>query len=495
MKGTKSPSSRFLPSGTLRVGVLLAMVRHHWFIRIRWIIAAATALILLLEVTQTSGPKRPIELLLCIAALAAMNTVWTFIGSALHGDITGAGTVPPAVVHRVMLFANAQMTVDLLLLTVILRYSGGIENPMSVFYLFHVMISALLLTPLNALLQGCWALLLYIGLGVGECTGLVQPHFPFLPSTADSELYKDWAFVLCGIGVLAAGIVGALYFTYQISCRLDDQEAELQEANVSLTRSQVAIQDLQDRRSRFMLTAAHQLKGPLAGIETLAGLIQDDVVAGGDVRGVVTRIIARCRQAIAQVTELLTLARVQEVRPSSHREARTDVAEVVSKVVDQLLDQAKAKNISLRNDFQDVGPVFAAVESRDLEDCVTNLVDNAVKYTLEGGSVWVRVFTDPQSVMISVKDTGVGIAEGSEDDLFDPFRRGNLALAANIPGSGLGLAIVREVVEQAHGQINVQSVEGKGSEFTLSFPKRNTPVSAVRGTRTTTWSKPVPPDA
>ncbi|MBU0717357.1 MAG: HAMP domain-containing histidine kinase [Planctomycetes bacterium] len=495
MKGTKSPSSRLLPSGALRVGVLLAMVRHHWFIRVRWIIAAATALLLLVEVTQTSGPKRPIELLFCIATLAVMNTVWTFIGSALHGDIAGAGTVPPAAVRRVTLFANAQMTVDLLLLTVILRYSGGIENPMSVFYIFHVMISVLLLTPLNALLQGCWALLLYTGLGVGECTGLVQPHFPFLPSTAGSELYKDWAFVSCGIGVLAAGIVGTLYFTYQISRRLDDQEAELQEANADLMRSQVAIQDLQDRRSRFMLTAAHQLKGPLAGIETLAGLIRDDVVAGEDINGVVARIIARCRQAIAQVTELLTLARVLEVRPSSHRKARTDVAEVTSKVVDQFLDQARAKNINLQSETCCPRPVFAAVESRDLEDCVANLLDNAVKYTPEGGSVWVRVSTNPQSVVISVKDTGIGIAEDSPDDLFDPFRRGNSALAANIPGSGLGLAIVREVVEQAHGRINVQSVEGEGSEFTLSFPKRGTPVSAVRGTRTTTLSRPAPPEA
>ena len=109
-----------------------------------------------------------------------------------------------------------------------------------------------------------------------------------------------------------------------------------------------------------------------------------------------------------------------------------------------------------------------------------------VMYTPEGGSVRIAVASDDRSVSISVKDTGMGIAEDSEDDLFDPFRRGNLALAANIPGSGLGLAIVREVVEQANGRIKVRSAIKEGSEFILSFPTHRTPAStsAVRGTRT-----------
>ena len=79
----------------------------------------------------------------------------------------------------------------------------------------------------------------------------------------------------------------------------------------------------------------------------------------------------------------------------------------------------------------------------------------------------------------------MGIAEDSEDDLFDPFRRGNLALAANIPGSGLGLAIVREIVEQANGRIEVRSAVGQGSEFILSFPQHDALASAVRRTRAT----------
>ena len=486
MAGITSPSPRLLPHGTLRVGVLLEMVRHHWFIRMRWVIAAATIPFLLIEAMQVPNFRRPIELPLCIGALAVVNLIWTIIGHRLHRATRHQDTTSDSLVRRVTLFANAQMTVDLLLLTVILHYAGGIENPMSVFYLFHMMIAVLLLTPLNASLQGIWALALYSLLGIGECLNWFH-HHPFLSSTHDSMMYTDWTYVLFGIGVLAAGVFGTLYFTYQISRGIDVQERELQDANANLMRSQLAVQDLQARRSRFMLTAAHQLKGPLAGIETLAGLIRDRIVEAESVHDIVSRIVNRCQQAILQVTELLTLARVQDAPPTKHRDASTGVVGVARKVVEQYAAAASSKSIKMHTQFDCDECVCAAADSRDLEDCVSNLVDNAIKYTPEGGSVWVTARCDDDAAIVSVRDTGMGIAEGSEDDLFDPFRRGNLALAANIPGSGLGLAIVREVMEQASGRIDVQSTVGEGSEFTLSVPLHDSIAlqSTVRGTRST----------
>ena len=147
-------------------------------------------------------------------------------------------------------------------------------------------------------------------------------------------------------------------------------------------------------------------------------------------------------------------------------------------------DQARSRNIDLQVRSAGTEGGCASVDERDLEDCLMNLVDNAVKYTADGGSVWVKATLGPDSVSISVKDTGTGIAEDSVDDLFDPFRRGNLALAADVPGSGLGLAIVLEVVEQANGRVEVRSTVGKGSEFILTFPRGDaaapTPVTCPR---------------
>jgi signal transduction histidine kinase len=464
------------------------MVRHHWFIRLRWIITLATLAILVLERLKTPEFLRPHALMACIIVLGLVNLLWTILGRILGKELHGEDAVALPTIRNVVRFANAQMTVDLLLLTLILRFSGGIENPMSVFYLFHMLIAALLLRPLNAFLQGSWALLLYSGLVMGECSGLITPHYPFLASMADLQMHADWGLVLAGVGVLAAGIFGALYFTLQISLRLDEQERELQEANEALRRSQAAIGDLQARRSRFMQTAAHQLKSPLAGIETLAGLIRDKVVSPDAVSGIIARIIARCQQAIVHITELLTLARLAGAASVRQGPVRTDIRELVDQVVGRFSEQATGKGLTLEVDTGDRDAVSKAVDARDLDDCLSNLVDNAIKYTPEGGTIRVTVTGDSDAISISVKDSGMGIAEDCADDIFDPFRRGNLALAANVPGSGLGLAIVREVVEQANGRITVHSAVGEGSEFIVLLPKerRQAASEAVRPTKVTT---------
>ncbi len=479
-----------LPHGRFRVRVLAVLVRRQWFIRLRWFMAASAFALLVGERLVEPQFRRPPAVAIWIGILAATNLLWAVVGRRMRHALQAGDGVPAALVRDVVRFVNAQMIADLVILTVLLRFSGGVESPMSVFYLFHMLIAALLLRPLNALLQGAWAVTLYGSLGLSESLGWLTPHYPFLAGRATATMHTDLDFVLAGIGVLSVGVFGTLYFTLQISSRLDEQERELHQSNEALRRSQTAIADLQARRSRFMQTAAHQLKSPLAGIQTLAGLIRDRVVPPESTSEIVERIIRRCGEATVQVTELLTLARVQEAAPTRHCSAITDVSDVIRKSVRRFADQARAKQISLHVSHEFPSDCAAAVDGRDAESCVENLLDNAIKYTNDGGEVWIAAAANSETVSISVKDTGMGIAEGFVDDIFDPFRRGNLALAANIPGSGLGLAIVREVVEQAHGRIEVRSVVGEGSEFTLYFPRGKVAKSAtaVRPTRTTMFS-------
>ncbi len=501
MHSSRALSDLFYPHGNFRGRVLFAVVRDRWFIRLRWIIIFATLVILGLEHVYFPSFRRPPQLFYCVLLLASVNVAWMLIGFLLLKEL--AEPIPPSHersvdaidqpmhgVGKVAVFVNAQMFADLFLLTAMLRFSGGIENPMAVFYVFHMLLAALLLRPVNAFLQGVVAILLYAGLLLGESTarGAFATHYPFLGTMEGLSLHLNTMYVWCAIGVLAAGIFGTLFFTLRISSRLDTQERDLEQANEALTQSRQTILDLQKRRSRFMQVAAHQLKSPVAGIEMLANLIRDRIVENENIPGIVDRIIERCRGAIGQVGELLTLARIEDAAPARHQSSVTDLQEAVEHVVNKYRDQANGKRIALTLDTSGCQRRSVCVEARDLEDCISNLVENAIKYTQEGGEVRVSTECNPKSSTIRVKDNGMGIAEASEDALFDPFRRGKLALAKNIPGTGLGLAIVREVVEQAHGRITVHSTVGKGSEFVISLPRPDSPgpVVKVRGTRQTT---------
>lgn len=466
---------------------LVAMLRLRWFIRLRWVFLAAAAAVLALEQfllpDATGGGQRPGGLAAALVALGLINLGWTGLSYLLFHR--AREEVDPACngLRRTTVFANAQIAVDLLLLTCILRYTGGVESPMSIFYLFHVAIVALLLPRRDAILQAVWAMVLYAGLVVAEWAGWFSQHYDFLPNHC-MYLYEEPEFIIASLMVVACGIFGTLYFTLQITRRLEERDRQLRAANAALKQSQIAIQDLQRRRSRFMQTAAHQLKSPLAVIQTLTDLIRCNVVPKEAIPGTCEKIVKRCQDGIGQVSELLTLARVQEADPSRHSKSDADICKVVGELCERLRLVALDQNVTMTCNISENTELRVNVDPQDLGDCIGNLIENAIKYTRAGGKVTVMLSSEPppphaKTVSISVADTGIGInpellrspdGELGHEPVFDAFRRGNNALAAGIPGTGLGLSIVREVVEQAGGRLRVSSRPNEGSTFTVTFP-------------------------
>lgn len=512
-----------------RTGALISLLRLHWFIRFRWGIICAAFAVLLAEYFMVPGSQRPLQLIIVLLVLAGANVAWTVVSRSLFSKIEDSDTFDEAgIIRSALFFANVQVAFDLLLLTVILRYTGGVANPMAVFYLFHMAICSLVLRGWQAIVQGVWAVFLYALMSIGELGGWLTPHYALLPTMGDLHLHKLPEYVAAAIAIVSCGVFGMLYFTLRIAGRLDERERQLRQVLDALQRSQSAITDLQQRRSRFMQTAAHQLKTPLAVIQTFAGLIRDEVVQGEAVRDTCKKIMFRCQEGINQVTELLTLARLQQADPAKRTGGSSDVREVVEELCRRYGPLAENKKIEIGCVVPESADLRVEVGLTDLTDCIGNLIDNAIKYTFGPGRVTVSVaraattdlsgritLTDPPArpgaagtnargdaklddgfVAVTVTDTGMGIdaavlapREGAQStgSIFDAFRRGNSALAAGIPGTGLGLSIVLEVVEQAGGRMHVRSQPGKGSSFTVFLPAHNPnrPIGtlSVRNTR------------
>ena len=477
---------------------LVTMLRLNWFTRLRWVFLAAATAVLILEHFFWPEVHRPQQLTWLLVVLGSVNIVWVTVSLTLFRQVCERPESVAARHRQLIVFANAQVAVDLMLLTCILRYTGGAENPLAIFYLFHMAIVSLLLQRWQAVLQGVWTMLLYTALVVGEWQQWFTPHCTFLPVQTHGN-YAQPEYVLVVLGSVAFGIFGVLYLTLNIAARLDARERELWRANTALQLSQRAIEDLQHRRSRFMQTAAHQLKNPLAVIQTLASLIRTHVVKPGAIRDICERVMRRCIEGTAQVTELLTLARIQEADPNRHRRSEADVRQIVSEVCSQYEPLAKEKGVTFQCRMPTSGKLTTRVDARDLKDCVSNLIDNAVKYTAASGQVRVTVTPimpdgDAEVLTINIADTGIGLdpgllvsADGEPGNapVFDAFRRGNNAAEAGIPGTGLGLSIVQEVVEQVGGRIRVLSRPGRGTTFAITLPAGHGAVGQpeVRDTR------------
>ncbi len=470
-----------------RAGALVALLRLQWFIRLRWAFVLAALGVLALERFTFPAVTRPWQLLAAIGGVALVNLVWTGASFLLRANFVEQPGRLPETAGAAARFANAQVAGDLLLLTVILRFSGGVENPMVFFYAFHIAIGALLLRKRHAVFQAIWAILLYAAMALGQLCDVLVPFYPLLPSLGSPQWFADPLFVIVAVIVQICGVGGVLYFTLHIAAALDERDEQLLAANTALQRSEQAIRNLQARRARFMQIAAHQLKSPLAVIQTLAVLIRDELVPAAAVRSTSEKIIRRCQEGVVQVAELLRLARVQESDPRRHRDAVTQLAPLVDDLCRRFAPVAIQKGLRLHCVNAGSDGLAACVDRQDADDCFSNLLENAVKYTPAPGAIHVRVGRRQANiaglpggvrpfVYLVVRDSGIGIEPAALDDMsaggsiFDAFRRGNNAIAAGIPGTGLGLSIVREVVEQAGGRIGVHSRPGGGSTFLVMLP-------------------------
>ncbi|MBN2562513.1 MAG: HAMP domain-containing histidine kinase [Phycisphaerae bacterium] len=463
-----------------RAEALVSLVRLRWFIHLRWLMLLCTCIFLALERWSVGEWARPSGLTWILLVLLAVNLFWWGFSRFLLGRIEIEGENEASVIRVAVAYANAQIGADLLLLTGILRYTGGVENPMAIFYLFHMAIAPLLLTTWQAFLQSVWAFVLYCSMCFGELLGWLTPHYCFLPFAPGPALYANSHYVCVMVVVVGSGIFGTLYFTRRIVGRLDERERVLRNVNAALRKSQAAIQELQRRKSQFMKTAAHQLKSPLAIIQTQVNLLRDGLVPAESQPKIFDKVIVRCRTAIGQVADLLTYARIQDADPWRHRESRADVAEVVRDLCEQHEPLVESKKLEFACEVPRDGDWTVLVDPRDLADAIGNLIDNAIRFTESGGKISVKVARAGDSVSVLVQDTGMGMPLETQREMFDAYRRGNLALEAGILGSGLGLSIVREVIEQAGGEIIVRSRPNEGSTFTILLPAGERPPGGPR---------------
>ena len=222
---------------------------------------------------------------------------------------------------------------------------------------------------------------------------------------------------------------------------------------------------------RFTADASHELKTPLTVVR--AGV--ERAITRPDVPQETLAALEETLQEVNRMTELLdsllTLARADEGRAELHREA-VDLRAIVTEAGetgDLLADHAGVA-IEIRTPPQ---PVVLAVDRSRVRQLILNLIENAVKYTPRGGNVSVQLGAADGGVILTVADSGIGIAPGDLPHIFDRFWRADSARTrtGERPGAGLGLAISKWIAEAHGGGIEVQSRPGRGTTFTVTFPQ------------------------
>ena len=222
----------------------------------------------------------------------------------------------------------------------------------------------------------------------------------------------------------------------------------------------------EQNRREFTANVSHELKTPLQGIIGSAELLENGMVQPDDVPRFVGHIRKEAQRLVTLIGDIIRLSQLDEGDEMPHE--TVDLLTLSQEAADDLASAAEQKNVtvSVTGESTCVSGV-----RRLLYEVIYNLCDNGVKYNVEGGSVSVRVGTEDGKAVVSVADTGIGIAPEHQGRIFERFYRVDKSHSKASGGTGLGLSIVKHAVQYHHGTVELQSEEGKGTTIRILLPK------------------------
>ncbi len=426
-----------------------AVARIGWFIRLRWLaVVGVLAFVavghILLQFRFAIAPFVFIALW-----IALYNTSFLFLArkTRLEGKWSDR-------------FASIQVGMDILVLTILMHFGGGIENPFISYYLFHTIIAAVLLTWREVCLQVLLASVCIAALAIAELTDILAHHH--IEGFLSVELYSDWRFVTVAVFSIITTLFVSAFLAASIAQRLHEREKQLSQANIALAE--------QDRmKSRYVMRVAHDLAEPAGMITSCLKLVTQGLTGAIPEKAMdmVQRAQHKSEYLGQLVKDLLSLSRIKAAREIPKTEVK--LPEVIGQVFEELQPHVIEKNLTLEQKLPAALPaVYGNAEA--IHELFGNLVANAVKYTLVGGQVEVSASNTGDKVLIKVQDDGIGIPAEAVVHIFEEFYRADNVKAEAVEGTGLGLSIVKQILNAHSGKIWVESEQGKGTTFSFTLP-------------------------
>jgi signal transduction histidine kinase len=347
-----------------------------------------------------------------------------------------------------------------LIITLLVHFSGGIQNPFFFLFILQVILSAIIFPGV---------VLPYLNAAVAALLLTLMSLFEFLGIVPFINLKRDVNSVSYLITVLSSFYIITFSGVYIINNFMKNYWPL--KKNVEEKSSE--LEYLVEERNKAFRFAAHELKSPMVAIKSSLDLVLslhwEDMTPA--TRNMVLRADKRTDQIINMVKEMISISQYS-LGTQKQEFVTVEYDEWLTKLVLTYVDNALQKNISLSivhlNDN-----FFVDIDKSGLESMVCNLVSNAIRYTPRGGKVFVITFRKKNCFGFSVKDTGIGISEEDKENIFSEFYRSKRAREMEQIGTGLGLNLVKEIVKINNGTITVESEVDKGSTFTVEFPLSN----------------------
>lgn len=432
-----------------------------WFIRIRWV-ALGTLVAsnyIVTHLLDISIRETPIYLL--AGLLLVLNIFHRII---LHRIARDKG---PGVTRRVKRNIHFQIITDLIILTLLLHFSGGVENPLMLFYFFHLIIASSIFSRFQSYLYAAFALALAASLALLECFSVI-PHYP-LEGFISHDLFKNILYVFGAGFIFACAAVMVVGLSHMIIHKSIKTEEAYVKTNIEL--------EYKDKlKNEYVLRVTHDIKGHIAAMLSCLDVVRSEMTGPLDEvqKEFVNRAYERGQFLSVFIKDILNLTRKRLKHDYEFEEFL--LADLINRVIAPIQILMNDKSIDF-NMYLDKSVGIIKANPYTIEELYSNLLLNAVKYTPPEGHIELKVKRRLNNIISEVSDSGIGIPKEELATIFDEFYR-----ASNVPkdiktGSGLGLSIVKQIIEDHKGKIWVTSEVGVWTKFTFILPKDPTVIS------------------
>lgn len=415
-------------------------------IRLRW--AAGLSILLLTAVARWGlGIELPAK------ALLALGVVVLGYNAALVAEARRSGR--PAATARRTLWG--QIALDWLAMVALVHFTGGITSPALIYFVIHVALAGTLLPPRGARGLALLAALIVAALAGLEASGAL-PHIALPDLGLGGDLHRR------GVPALAA-----LFFFSTTALTVAELVARQARR---LRQREASIRALNEARAAFTRAATHELRAPVASGLALVRSIEhgylDELTPSQAV--IIERVGVRLDGLRELIDDLLDFAASREASVAHPPLEAVDLGAVLADAIERERLLADARNIAVQTPPRT--PIMVRAVDTGLSMIFSNLINNAIKYTPDGGIVTIghAVEHEAAQVTVTVQDTGIGIPAADLPRIFDEFFRASNAKRSKIVGTGIGLAAVRAMIEHYHGSIALDSVEGAGTCVTVRLP-------------------------
>ena len=436
------PAKLILPFHTIDT----LRTRIGWIINIRWVTVFGLLSVVPISQRMLHFQIAYPQLYIIAAILVGLNQIYFFLFRYY----------PFKSFRQEFAFTEIQLVIDLIIISFLVHYIGGIGNPFFFIYIVNIIISGVLFLGNIPYLNAIIAALLLTIWSMLEYNGIVQNYTiraePIRLSVLITSLCAFYVLIFATTYVIKDFISG-----YRHLKKLIDEKSE-------------QLEDTIKERDKIFRFTAHELKSPLTTLRSMLAVIEEvySEKMDAEVADLISRAVVRTDQVLDMVKDMIDVTQYRH-GVSERIIENIDFNNWIERIVSPFRVYADRKSIiiTLNKLTPDMNINF---DGQALEKVLTNLVNNAIRYSPEKASITITPFYKRFIYGFSVSDTGIGISETDLPKIFDEFFRSKNAREMERLGTGLGLSLIKQIVDNIGGKIFVESELGKGSTFTVEIP-------------------------